>query len=262
MLTGLKAMAARTLAFFRVRRLDRDLGCWAGVGRRKRLPHSEQEMESHLVMPAEENIRRGMTPAEAHPEARMRLYPPIRQTGDYSSVDMVVRTTLPPTALASALRGQLKSIDPNLPANEFRTLQQLVDKAVSPRRFVVIPLTGFSAFGLILASLGIYAVISYSVAQRTQELGIRMALGASAQDLQARIVLHTLGLAGMGMVLGISASWMLSRALRDLLFGVTSTDPATFVGMVVTLAAVAALAGYLPARQASRIDPMAALRAG
>ena len=80
---------------------------------------------------------------------------------------MVVRTTHPPTALASALRGQLKSIDPNLPANEFRTLQQLVDKAVSPRRFVVIPLTGFFAFALILASLGIYAVISYSVAQRT-----------------------------------------------------------------------------------------------
>jgi predicted permease len=188
-------------------------------------------------------------------------YLPIRQTNDYSSVDLVVRTTLPPTALASAVRAELKSIDPNLPANELRTLQHLVDKAVSPRRFVVILLTGFSMFALILASLGIYAVISYSVAQRTQELGIRMALGASARDLQARIVLHTLGLAGMGMVLGISASWMLSRALSDLLFGVTSTDPATFLGMAATLAAVAVIAGYLPARRASRIDPMMALRA-
>jgi len=193
------------------------------------------------------------------------MYLPIRQTDDYSSVDLVVRTTLPPSALASAVRAELKSIEPDLPANEFRTLQQLVDKAVSPRRFVVILLSGFSVFALILASLGIYAVISYSVAQRTQELGIRMALGASARDLQARIVLHTLGLAGMGMVLGISASWllslMLSRALGDLLFGVTPTDPATFLGMAVTLAAVAAIAGYLPARRASRIDPMMALRA-
>ena len=106
-----------------------------------------------------------------------------------------------------------------------------------------------------------YAVISYSVARRTQELGIRMALGASATGLQARIVLHTLRLAGIGMALGISASWMLSRTLNDLLFGVTATDPATFLAMVLTLSTVAAIAGYLPARRAVRIDPMTALRA-
>jgi predicted permease len=189
------------------------------------------------------------------------MYLPMRQTNSYSSVDLVVRTSLPPAALASAVRAQLKAIDPNLPTNEFRLLQQLVDKAVSPRRFVVILLTGFSAFALILASLGMYAVISYSVARRTQELGIRMALGASAAGLQARIVLHTLRLAGIGMALGISASWMLSRTLNDLLFGVTATDPATFLAMVLTLSTVAAIAGYLPARRAVRIDPMTALRA-
>jgi ABC-type antimicrobial peptide transport system permease subunit len=139
-------------------------------------------------------------------------------------------------------------------------MQQVVDKAASPRRFVVLLLGGFAAFALILASLGIYAVISYSVNQRTQEIGIRMALGASAQSLQAGILLQTLTLAAIGMLLGVASSWALARTLSGLLFGVTSTDPATFAAMLLLLTAVAALAGYLPARRASRIDPMAALR--
>ena len=189
------------------------------------------------------------------------MYLPIRQCGDFASVDLVVRTTLPPAELASSVRAALKPIEPNLPASDFRTLQQLVDKAVSPRRFVVWLLGGFALFALVLASLGIYGVISYSVNQRTQEIGIRMALGASARDLQAGIILQTLGLAAMGMLLGTAVSWALARALSGLLFGVTPADPATFAGMLIVLTAVAALAGYLPARRASRIDPMVALRA-
>jgi predicted permease len=188
------------------------------------------------------------------------MYLPIRQTKAYGSVQLVVRTALPPAALASAVREALKPIEPNLPWNEFRTLQQLVDKAVSPRRFVVILLSGFSAFALILASLGIYGVISYSVNQRTQEIGIRMALGASGGDLQARVILQTLRFAGIGVLIGLAASWMLSRTLSGLLFGVSPTDPVTLAGTVVVLVAVAAVAGYIPARRASRIDPMAALR--
>jgi len=188
------------------------------------------------------------------------VYIPIRQINDYSSVDLVVRTALPPSALASAVRGALKPLEPNLPASEFRTLQQMVDKAISPRRLVVILLGGFSIFALILAALGIYAVISYSVNQRTQELGIRMALGASARDLQSGIIVRTLSLAGLGMLIGLVASWILARAISGLLFGVTSADPVTFVGMLVVLTVVAVAAGYIPARRASRIDPMLALR--
>jgi ABC-type antimicrobial peptide transport system permease subunit len=189
------------------------------------------------------------------------MYLPIRQCGDFASVDLVVRTTLPPAELASSVRAALKPIEPNLPASDFRTIQQLVDKAVSPRRFVVWLLGGFALFALVLASLGIYGVISYSVNQRTQEIGIRMALGASAGDLQTGIILQTLGLAAIGMLLGAAASWALARALSGLLFGVTPADPATFAGMLIVLTAVAAMAGYLPARRASRIDPMVALRA-
>jgi ABC-type antimicrobial peptide transport system permease subunit len=121
-------------------------------------------------------------------------------------------------------------------------------------------LGGFAGFALALASLGIYAVISYSVSQRTQEIGIRMALGASAEALQKSILLQTLGLAGIGMIVGVLASWALARTLSGLLFGVTSSDPVTFVGMLAILTGVAAIAGFLPARRASRIDPMAALR--
>jgi len=189
------------------------------------------------------------------------MYLPIRQCRDFASVDLVVRTKLPPGELASAVRAALKPIAPNLPGQDFRTLQQLVDKAVSPRRFVVLLLAGFAAFALILASLGIYGVVSYSVNQRVQEIGIRMALGASASNLQAGIVGQTMMLASAGMLLGGTASWLLARALGGLLYGVTSSDPVTFSAVLLALLAVAALAGYIPARRASHIDPSVALRA-
>ena len=188
------------------------------------------------------------------------MYLPIRQTTDFSAVELVVRTTLPQASVAAAIRSALKPLDQNLGSNEFRTVQQLVDKATSPRRFVVMMLTGFSTFALILAALGIYAVISYSVHQRTQEIGIRMALGESARNLQVRILFQTIRLAVIGLVIGLSVSWIMTRALSGLLFGVTPNDPASFIGTVTLLVLVAAAAGYFPARRASRIDPIAALR--
>jgi ABC-type antimicrobial peptide transport system permease subunit len=189
------------------------------------------------------------------------MYIPIRQTGDYSSVDLVMRTTVPLTALALPVRRALREVDPTLPANEFHTLQDLVDKAVSPRRFVVMLLAGFSAFALVLASLGIYAVVSYSVSQRKREIGIRMALGARAGEVQADIVRQTLLLAAAGIALGMAGSWALGRTMQSLLYGVTAGDPITFAGMLGVLTAVALMAGYLPARRASRIDPATILRA-
>ncbi|MGC2813832.1 MAG: ABC transporter permease, partial [Candidatus Acidiferrum sp.] len=151
------------------------------------------------------------------------FYIPMRQTQDYGTVDLVVRTSLPMTELAAQLREALWPIEPNLPTGNMRTLQTLVDRAASSRRFTVILLGGFAAFALMLASLGIYAVISYSVSQRTQEIGIRMALGASAEMLQKSILLQTLGLAAIGMVAGVAASFAMARLLSGLLYGVTAS---------------------------------------
>jgi predicted permease len=189
------------------------------------------------------------------------MYMPLRQCGDQPSADLVIRSSLPSGPLMAAVRETLKPLAPNLVTNEFRTVQQLVDRSVSPRRVVVLMLGGFALFALVLASLGIYGLISYSVSQRTQEIGIRMALGASARAVQTRIVGQTLRLAAIGMIIGVGASWALAQSLSGLLFGVTATDPATFAGMLLVLAIVSTLAGYLPARRASRIDPLVALRA-
>jgi predicted permease len=191
----------------------------------------------------------------------MEMYLPMRQCADISSVDLVVRSSLPMAALAASVRAALQPIAPNLPGKGFRTLQQLVDKAVSPRRFVVLLLGGFALFALLLASLGIYGVVSYGVNQRTQEIGIRMALGASASRLQAGIIAQTLGLAAVGMLIGAVASRALAGALSGMLFGVTANDAPTLLGMPLVLGLVAAIAGFIPARRASRIDPSTALRA-
>jgi predicted permease len=188
------------------------------------------------------------------------MYLPLRQCGDLPSADLVLRSLLPPTPLASAVRTALQPIAPNIAGNDFRGLQQLVDRSVSPRRFIVLLLGGFAVFALLLAALGLYGLISYVVIQRTREIGIRLAIGASAGDVQRRIVAQTLRLAAIGMAIGAGASWLLAQSASSLLYGVTARDPATFLGMLVVLTAVAVLAGYLPARRASRIDPIVALR--
>ncbi|HEX4227252.1 MAG TPA: FtsX-like permease family protein [Bryobacteraceae bacterium] len=188
------------------------------------------------------------------------IYLPIYQTNDYSLVFMVVRTNLSSAACASAIREALRPIQRTISTNEFRTLQELVDRAASPRRFLMLLLAGFSAFSMILAALGIYAVISFSVSRRTAELGIRMALGASAREIKQQIMVQALIPAGLGILIGIAAALVLGQSLTTLLFDVRPTDGATFLGMTIFLAAVASLAGYLPALRASRIDPINALR--
>ena len=188
------------------------------------------------------------------------MYLPMRQTGDYAATELVVRTALPPESLAAGMRLALRPLDPNLPVTEFQTFQGLVDKVMSPRRFLVLLLAGFAGFALLLASLGIYALVSYSVNQRTKEIGIRMAMGASSWLVQRDVLTKTLRLALAGVALGTLGSFALSKWIESLLFGTTPTDPAVYSGVILLLCSVALVAGYVPARRASRIDPMRALR--
>lgn len=174
--------------------------------------------------------------------------------------ELVVRTKLPPESLASSVMAKLRSLNPSQPAAEFRPLQQIVDRSVSPRRFFVLLVGSFAALGLILASLGIYGVISYSVTRQTQEIGIRMALGATAPQVQIGVIARALRLTFVGVAAGSVGSLAAARWIESLLFGTSPTDPETFACIVLLLGAVALVAGYIPARRASRIAPIIALR--
>ena len=151
-------------------------------------------------------------------------------------------------------------MDPNLPIPEFRTMEALVDRAVFARRFVVLLVAGFAAFGLLIASLGIYAVISYSVAQRTREIGIRLALGARPRNIFTQVVAQGMLLALIGVAVGAIGAFGLTRLIASLLFEVTADDPVTFFLTAILLTAVALLACWTPARRAMKTDPLLAIR--
>jgi predicted permease len=197
--------------------------------------------------------------SSAENNAGWQMYLPATQFGP-EGAELVVRSKLPPAALASSVMSTLRSINPAQPATEFRPIQSLVDHATSPRRFFVLLVGIFAALGLILASLGIYGVIAYSVTRQTQEIGIRMALGASRGRVQLGVITKTLWLALAGIAVGTIFSLVLARMIASLLFGTQPTDFTTYAAMTLLLTAVALLAGYIPARRASRIDPLVALR--
>jgi predicted permease len=196
---------------------------------------------------------------ESKPGGQMYL-PIMRAEWGPAGAYLVIRTKLPPDQLAAPVLRTLQDLNPSQPATEFRPVQEIVDHAVSPRRFFAILVSVFAFLGLLLAALGIYGVISYSVTQQTQEIGIRMALGATLARVQIDVIRATLRLAMIGIVIGTIVSFGASRLISSLLFGTTPTDPLTFLGMVLVLGAIALLAGYIPARRASRINPMIALR--
>jgi predicted permease len=173
---------------------------------------------------------------------------------------LVVRSKLPPETLTATIMPVLRRLNPAQPNNSFRPLQSLVDHSVSPRRFFVTFVSVFAGFGLALAALGIFGVISYSVTRRTHEIGIRMALGASASQVRWEVIGKTLRLALIGTVLGTIVSLVMARWIASLLYRTEPTDPMAFAVTVAVLAAVALSAGYLPSLRASRVEPVMALR--
>jgi predicted permease len=189
------------------------------------------------------------------------VYFPLRQRLA-SRVDLVVRTSLPLAQLATSARAALEPIAPQAAKGEWSTMQELIDSVASPRRFVVLLLGGFATFAVLLAAIGIYALISYSVTQRRQEIGIRLALGAPAADVRNSVLRGTLGLAIIGAAIGVVAALLLVPTMRSMLFGISWSDPASFGAALAILLMVAAIAGWLPAHRASRVDPSIALRDG
>ena len=198
----------------------------------------------------EENVEGG---------AGSQIYYPATQQGP-AGAQLVVRTSLPPAALATSVLRALRDLNPEQPAAEFRPIRTIVDRAVSPRRFFMLLVGAFAGLGMLLAALGIYGVISYSVAQKTQEIGVRMALGASAGRVRRGVILNTLRLALAGIAVGTAASVVSARLIASLLFATSPWDVTTYAGVMLSLIAVALISGYLPARRASGIDPMTALR--
>jgi putative ABC transport system permease protein len=172
----------------------------------------------------------------------------------------VVRTKIDPMYVSSSVRQAIWSIDKDLPFTEVRTMDQRLSESFAGRRFHMILLGVFAALALILSLVGIYGVMSYSVAQRIHEIGIRIALGAERRHVLSLVLGHSVVLTLMGLGAGLAGAFGLTRFLGSLLYGVRATDPITFVFVTLVLSAVAIVAGYIPARRATKVDPLVALR--
>jgi putative ABC transport system permease protein len=191
--------------------------------------------------------------------ARLEVYSPYRQRPS-ADMSLVVRSAVDPASLTSSIRAAVAAIDKDQPLFDIHTMQQLVDDSISTRRLTLVLLGIFSALAVILAAIGIYGVMAYSVALRTQEIGIRMALGAQQKDVLRLVLGQGARIAFFGVAIGLATAAALARLLSSLLFSVSASDPFTFATVAALLVAVALLACYIPARRALRVDPIIALR--
>jgi putative ABC transport system permease protein len=178
----------------------------------------------------------------------------------YSYLTLIVRTAGEPESLAPAIRGAIHSLDKNIPLSEIQTMDHVAAEATGQSRFYLILLGAFGTVALVLAGVGIYGVMSYSVSRRTQEIGIRMALGARGRDVLRLVVYQGIIQALVGVAVGLAGALVLSRLMAGLLYGTRPNDPATFAAVVLVLSGVAVAASYVPARRATKVDPIVALR--
>ncbi|MFW6199559.1 MAG: FtsX-like permease family protein, partial [Gemmatimonadota bacterium] len=189
-------------------------------------------------------------------------HPQLTQAGlvSYRTMNPVIRVEGDPLALAPAVERIVRELDPALPLASVQTMEERVARSLARPRFLTVLLGIFAAIALVLAAVGTYAVVSYSVAERTHEIGIRMAIGARSENVLGMVIRQGGGMAGVGLVLGILGAFGLTRLLSSQLYQVSSSDPRTFVAAPLFLGAVALAACFLPARRATRVDPVTALR--
>jgi putative ABC transport system permease protein len=192
-------------------------------------------------------------------EPRAMVYWPHPELS-YSGMALVIRSEQDPLSLAAAVQSEVQSIDRDQPIADIRTMEQLLAASIARSRFSMLLLTVFAAVALLLAGVGIYGVMSYTVTQRTHEMGIRMALGAQGLDVLRLVIGQGMAVALAGVTIGVAGAFALTRLMSSLLFNVSATDPFTFAGIAVLVAVVALLSCYVPARRASRVDPAVALR--
>jgi putative ABC transport system permease protein len=197
------------------------------------------------------------TGLDSEPRPELFLHSP---QNPFGSMTFVVRTSGDPSALLQAVKSEVWAVNKNLPFYSTATMEGLVSATLKERRFSLLLLGAFAVVALVLAGVGIYGLISYSTAQRTHEIGLRVALGARGGDIMRMVVGEGLLLSGAGVAVGLAGALLLTRFLGRLLYGVAPTDPLTFAAISALLVCVALAACYLPARRAARIDPMEALR--
>jgi len=193
-------------------------------------------------------------------EGREQAYFPNAQVDFARGMNLTVRTSMDPASLTSAIREQVLAMDKDLPIYQVQTMDQLLTASVAQPRLNLMLLALFAGLALVLAAVGIYGVMAYTVAQRTREIGIRVALGAQKKDVLGMVMRQGATLAALGVAIGLVAAFALTRVMSTLLFGVHATDPATFAVVALTLVAVSLSACYLPARRATQVDPLVALR--
>jgi putative ABC transport system permease protein len=173
---------------------------------------------------------------------------------------ITARTAAPPASITSALRGVVRDLDPTLPVYQVQSMEEHVASSVSRQRFYATLLGVFAAVALVLAAVGLYGVIAYAVSQRTHELGVRVALGATGDRIGRMVIGEGVILTAVGVIVGLAASLAGTRLIAKLLYNVKTSDPLTFVGVALLLGVVAACASYIPARRAARVDPLVAMR--
>jgi putative ABC transport system permease protein len=193
---------------------------------------------------------------------KAEIYLPYEQNNDlgfYAPRDLAIRSSVDPVSLVAAARNEIHQVDPQQPISNIRTMNDVVGEETASQRLGMTLLTVFAILALVLAALGIYGVLAYFVVQHTQEIGVRMALGAQRSNILSLVLKKGMTLTLLGVVIGLAVAFALTRLMASLIYGVSPTDSLTYAGVALVLTLVAFLACYIPARRATRVDPMVAL---
>ena len=234
---------------------------WPGedaIGKRFKIGDPDEDKPWQTIVGIVGDVRQ-MGPEEP---IKAEMYLPFQQITDqpwFAPRDLVLRTSVDPLTVLSAVRSEIRAVDPDQPISNIRTMDEVLGEETASRRLGMTLLTIFAALALLLCSLGIYGVLSYFVVQHTPEIGVRLALGAQRRDILGLVLKKGMGLALVGVAIGLGAAFALTRLMASLLFGVSAADPLTYAGITLLLTFVALCACYLPARRATKVDPMVAL---